>query len=217
MAQVLDCIRQHSPSLVDQAQLVSHELIRMAILWAEMWHEVRTTGLRLHLLTTRLPRALAAPSHDAPPQRPPPSVYRLRRAGPTRDGFRGLRGQVRWWSDARVRRRSQGLEEASRLYFGESNVEGMLAVLLPLHEMMEKTGPTTLKEIAFVQAYGRCAAGPAPALAWLSRRPARRRHCNETQQRRGERGPEGTLLLTLWRMLFARFVSPPLQGAGRGV
>jgi phosphatidylinositol kinase/protein kinase (PI-3 family) len=39
--QVLDCIRQHSPSLVEQAQLVSHELIRMAILWHEMWHEVR--------------------------------------------------------------------------------------------------------------------------------------------------------------------------------
>jgi len=39
--QVLDQIRQHSPSLVEQAQLVSHELIRMAILWHEMWHEVR--------------------------------------------------------------------------------------------------------------------------------------------------------------------------------
>ena len=50
---------------------------------------------------------------------------------------------------------TQGLEEASRLYFGESNVEGMLGVLMPLHEMMERTGPTTLKEIAFVQAYGR--------------------------------------------------------------
>lgn len=49
----------------------------------------------------------------------------------------------------------QGLEEASRLYFGESNVEGMLATLLPLHEMMERNGPTTLKEIAFVNDYGR--------------------------------------------------------------
>lgn len=48
-----------------------------------------------------------------------------------------------------------GLEEASRLYFGESNVEGMLNTLLPLHEMLEKAGPTTLKEIAFVQSYGR--------------------------------------------------------------
>ncbi len=49
----------------------------------------------------------------------------------------------------------QGLEEASRLYFGESNVEGMLSTLLPLHDMMDRTGPSTLKEIAFVQTYGR--------------------------------------------------------------
>eukprot|EP00887_Chlorella_sp_A99_P006163 scaffold3.g6163.t1 len=84
---VVDNVRQHSATLVEQAQLVSQELIRMAILWHEMWHEA--------------------------------------------------------------------LEEASRLYFGESNVEGMLSTLLPLHEMMRKQGPTTLKEIAFVQAYGR--------------------------------------------------------------
>lgn len=45
----------------------------------------------------------------------------------------------------------EALEEASRLYFGESNVEAMLGVLLPLHELMDKTGPSTLKEIAFVQ------------------------------------------------------------------
>ena len=45
----------------------------------------------------------------------------------------------------------EALEEASRLYFGESNVAGMLAVLTPLHEMMDKMGATTLKEIAFVQ------------------------------------------------------------------
>ena len=84
---VVDAVRQHYAALVEQAQLVGGELIRMAILWHEMWHEA--------------------------------------------------------------------LEEASRLYFGESNVEGMLNTLLPLHEMMRKQGPTTLKEIAFVQAYGR--------------------------------------------------------------
>lgn len=84
---VLDAIRLHSAALVEQAQLVGGELIRIAILWHEMWHEA--------------------------------------------------------------------LEEASRLYFGESNVEGMLNTLFPLHEMMRKQGPTTLKEIAFVQAYGR--------------------------------------------------------------
>ncbi len=36
---VLDAIRHHSAALVEQAQLVSGELIRMAILWHEMWHE----------------------------------------------------------------------------------------------------------------------------------------------------------------------------------
>ncbi len=44
----------------------------------------------------------------------------------------------------------EGLEEASRLYFGERNVKGMFAVLEPLHAMMEK-GPQTLKEISFNQ------------------------------------------------------------------
>ena len=62
---------------------VSQELIRMAILWHEMWHEA--------------------------------------------------------------------LEEASRQYFGESNVEAMLSTLMPLHEMMQANGGITLKEIAFVK------------------------------------------------------------------
>lgn len=84
---VIDVVRTHNATLVEQAQLVSTELIRIAILWHEMWHEA--------------------------------------------------------------------LEEASRLYFGESNVEAMLNVLLPLHELMEKTGPSTLKEIAFVQVTAR--------------------------------------------------------------
>lgn len=63
---------------------VSEELIRVAILWHEMWHE--------------------------------------------------------------------GLEEASRLYFGERNVKGMFAVLEPLHAMMER-GPQTLKETSFNQVH----------------------------------------------------------------
>lgn len=69
-----------------QAQLVSQELIRVAILWHEMWHE--------------------------------------------------------------------GLEEASRLYFGEHNIEGMLKVLEPLHEMLEEGAMrenTTIKERAFIE------------------------------------------------------------------
>lgn len=54
-----------------------------------------------------------------------------------------------WWCPA------PGLEEASRQYFGESNVEAMLATLLPLHDMLERGPPATLKEIAFLQSYGR--------------------------------------------------------------
>jgi FKBP12-rapamycin complex-associated protein len=78
-------MRSQWPELVDQAGMVSRELIRVAILWHEMWHE--------------------------------------------------------------------GLEDASRLYFGERNVEGMLAVLYPLHEMMAR-GPETLREVSFQTAYG---------------------------------------------------------------
>lgn len=83
---ILKSIRKHSDSLVEQAMLVSQELIRVAILWHEIWHE--------------------------------------------------------------------GLEEASRLYFGDHNVQGMLNVLKPLHQMLDK-GPETMREIAFQQAFGK--------------------------------------------------------------
>lgn len=85
-ARIMEAIRLHSPDLVRQAGLVGHELIRIAVLWHEQWHE--------------------------------------------------------------------GLEEASRLYFGDSNVNGMLAVLEPLHAMLAK-GPETLREISFIQSFGR--------------------------------------------------------------
>ncbi len=84
---VLDNLRQHSALLVEQAQVVSLELIRVAILWHEAWHEA--------------------------------------------------------------------LEEASQLYFGEQNVDGMLRVLAPLHHIIERLGAETLHEISFVQVYGR--------------------------------------------------------------
>ncbi|CCJ30549.1 unnamed protein product [Pneumocystis jirovecii] len=84
--EIMDKIRNHSALLVEQALLVSHELIRVAILWHEQWHE--------------------------------------------------------------------GLEEASRLYFGDHNIEAMFNILEPLHEMLER-GPETLREISFHQAFGR--------------------------------------------------------------
>lgn len=83
---ILQSMRKQSKTLVDQAIMCSDELIRVAILWHEQWHE--------------------------------------------------------------------GLEEASRLYFGEGNAKGMFEILEPLHKMLEN-GPQTLKETSFAQAYGR--------------------------------------------------------------
>ncbi|KAI1333519.1 FAT-domain-containing protein [Xylariaceae sp. FL0016] len=85
-AQIMDSMRAHSAKLVEQADLVSHELIRVAVLWHEQWHE--------------------------------------------------------------------GLEEASRVWFGDHNIDGMFAILGPLHEQLEK-GPETLREISFAQTFGR--------------------------------------------------------------
>ncbi|KAI7879884.1 FAT-domain-containing protein [Lichtheimia hyalospora FSU 10163] len=83
---IMDRMRLHSATLVEQALMVSQELIRVAILWHEMWHE--------------------------------------------------------------------GLEEASRLYFGDRNVDAMFATLEPLHQMLDR-GPETMREESFVQAFGR--------------------------------------------------------------
>eukprot|EP00978_Attheya_sp_CCMP212_P001865 scaffold3858_cov55-Attheya_sp.AAC.1 len=83
---LMNSLKGHSNALVDEALMVSSELIRVAILWLEMWHE--------------------------------------------------------------------GLETASRLYFGEGNVAGMLDVLLPLHGQLE-AGPATRREQDFVNKFGR--------------------------------------------------------------
>ena len=78
-------LKEHSSELVEEALMVSSELIRVAILWLETWHE--------------------------------------------------------------------GLEDASRLYFVEGNVSGMLDILLPLHEKVEAGGETML-EREFLKNYG---------------------------------------------------------------
>ncbi|ODV85481.1 hypothetical protein CANARDRAFT_28273 [[Candida] arabinofermentans NRRL YB-2248] len=83
---IIDKMRAHSSTLVDQADLVSNELIRVAVLWHEMWYE--------------------------------------------------------------------GLEDASRSYFGEQNVEKMFSILEPLHKMLEK-GPETIREASFANAFGK--------------------------------------------------------------
>jgi FKBP12-rapamycin complex-associated protein len=84
--QLMEAMKSHSPELVVQADIVSHELIRIAVLWHEQWHE--------------------------------------------------------------------GLEEASRLYFGEQNINGMFETLAPLHAMLDR-GAETLREISFIQSFGR--------------------------------------------------------------
>jgi serine/threonine-protein kinase mTOR len=45
---LLDKMRIHSSILVDQALLVSDELIRIAILWPELWHEGLDEASRLY-------------------------------------------------------------------------------------------------------------------------------------------------------------------------
>jgi FKBP12-rapamycin complex-associated protein len=79
-------MKHHSSRLVEQALVVSQELIRVAILWHELWYE--------------------------------------------------------------------GLDEASKFYFAENNIEGMLNVLDPLHAMIEK-GPETTSELSFNLSFGR--------------------------------------------------------------
>lgn len=94
---------EHSPTLVRQAVMASEELIRVAILWHEMWHESLEEASRYftsHCIVSYL--------HEL--------VFRL--------------------------------------FFGERNIEGMLRILDPLHQMMQRE-PQTLKETSFTQAYGR--------------------------------------------------------------
>jgi FKBP12-rapamycin complex-associated protein len=81
-------LKAHSSELVEEALMVSSELIRVAILWVETWRE--------------------------------------------------------------------GLEDASRLYFGEGNTgntSGMLDLLLPLHETLER-GAETRRESNFLKSFG---------------------------------------------------------------
>ncbi|GME84140.1 unnamed protein product [[Candida] boidinii] len=83
---IIEKMRVHSATLVDQADLVSNELIRVAVLWHEMWYE--------------------------------------------------------------------GLEDASRAYFGDKNVENMFSILEPLHAMISKPTETS-REASFFYSFGK--------------------------------------------------------------
>lgn len=45
---IIDKMRIHSATLVDQSELVSHELIRVAVLWHEQWYEALEDASRLY-------------------------------------------------------------------------------------------------------------------------------------------------------------------------
>lgn len=47
-SRILNSMREHNSTLVEQAKLVSEELIRVAILWHEMWHESLEEASKLH-------------------------------------------------------------------------------------------------------------------------------------------------------------------------
>jgi FKBP12-rapamycin complex-associated protein len=47
-SKILNSLREHNNTLVEQAKLVSEELIRVAILWHEMWHESLEEASKLH-------------------------------------------------------------------------------------------------------------------------------------------------------------------------
>jgi FKBP12-rapamycin complex-associated protein len=64
---IMDNVREHSPLLVEQALLVSNELIRVAILWHELWHEGLEEASRLYFTEHDIPAMFATlePLHDA--------------------------------------------------------------------------------------------------------------------------------------------------------
>ena len=63
----MDRMREHSSVIVEQALLVGNELIRVAILWHEQWHEKLEEASRLYY-TEHNPEGMIAtlePLHDA--------------------------------------------------------------------------------------------------------------------------------------------------------
>lgn len=83
---LMTSLSYQSSKVISEAVMVSQELIRVTIVWEEMWHET--------------------------------------------------------------------LEEASRQYFGDGNVQAMLDTLTPLYKIIE-AGPQTILESAFIQQFGR--------------------------------------------------------------
>ena len=56
--QIMERMREHSPNLVANADTVAHELIRVAVLWHELWHEGLEEASRLYLFLRLTERRL---------------------------------------------------------------------------------------------------------------------------------------------------------------
>eukprot|EP01114_Cavostelium_apophysatum_P008931 TRINITY_DN21_c0_g1_i4.p1 TRINITY_DN21_c0_g1~~TRINITY_DN21_c0_g1_i4.p1 ORF type:complete len:850 (-),score=225.26 TRINITY_DN21_c0_g1_i4:63-2612(-) len=63
---VMENLRKHSASLVEQALMVSDELVRVAILWNEMWHEGLEDASRFHFAEHNTSQAISRlkPLHE---------------------------------------------------------------------------------------------------------------------------------------------------------
>ena len=51
---IMQSMSKHSPVLVEQAELVSQELIRVAVLWHELWHEGLEEASRLSVCSLNI-------------------------------------------------------------------------------------------------------------------------------------------------------------------
>lgn len=81
---VTEEIHSHSAALVRQVRVVSDELIRIAILWHEQWHEALEEASRLYFGEGDVEGMLQARSlpRRSFPQPPPPPSQRLPSASP---------------------------------------------------------------------------------------------------------------------------------------
>ena len=61
--QLMDSLRMHSGRVIEQATLVSQELVRVAILWEEIWHETLDICMYGYIQTMR---AGAGRGHRSP-------------------------------------------------------------------------------------------------------------------------------------------------------
>ena len=133
---ILRNMQDHSSALVQQAIMVSEELIRVAILWHEQWHEGLEDASRWGEGRGR------GWGEGKGRKKKWEEVIVLSCSGVSNATRGGREGPTVVFVI-----RNENLY-THRLYFGEHNVAGMFTVLEPLHLKMEK-GPETLKEISF--------------------------------------------------------------------